>query len=103
MSNRRKTLREGLGESLGAVDEATDRVLGQGAPRQARKPSEPRSDDDDFKPTIHGKSRTDGGLLKRTVYFHEDEWRAVLERAHTDDLSAAQVVRRAVRESLGLG
>lgn len=43
---------------------------------------------------------TPGGLLRRTVYVTEDEWRSVLEAAIREDVTAAEIVRRALREFL---
>ena len=48
-------------------------------------------------------TRTGGGLLRRTVYFEPDEWAAVLAEAHRRDMSAAALVREAVRQALGMG
>jgi len=56
------------------------------------------------------KSRTSSGkLLRRTLYFTPDEWRAVLAAADSDTrrtgerVTAAEIVRRAVRAWLGVG
>ena len=44
---------------------------------------------------------TKGGQLRRTLYFSEADWSAVLAAADREGRSAAEVVRRAVRRYLG--
>lgn len=52
------------------------------------------------------KSRTPGGLLRRTTYFTPAEWGAVLERAEAETretgklVTAAEIIRRAVWDYL---
>lgn len=67
---------------------------------------------DDREPMIiaTAKSRTSSGrLLRRTLYFSDDEWRAVLAAADSDTratgerVTAAEIVRRAVRGWLDIG
>jgi len=51
------------------------------------------------------KSRTTitpGGLLRKTVYFGEDEWLAIKKKAYMEDRPYTDVVREAVRDFLGL-
>lgn len=45
---------------------------------------------------------TIGGLLRKTSYFEPVEWRAIRARADHDMTTAAEVIRRAVREYLDL-
>jgi hypothetical protein len=46
---------------------------------------------------------TAGGLIQRSIYFTEEEWRAVTESAFMQGRSASDVVREAVRAHLKLG
>lgn len=52
------------------------------------------------------KSRTPGGLLRRTTYFTPAEWGAVLQRAEAETretgklVTAAEIIRRAVWDYL---
>jgi hypothetical protein len=46
------------------------------------------------------KSKTPGGLIRRTVYVTPEEWGAVLEAAMRADVTAAEIVRRALRDYL---
>lgn len=56
----------------------------------------------DKKPTTGARGGlttvTTGGLLRKTCYFEAAEWRAIRDRAEQDMCTAAEVVRRAVRE-----
>jgi hypothetical protein len=42
------------------------------------------------------------GLLRRTVYFGEDEWQAIRKRSFEEDQTYTDVVRLAVRTYLGI-
>ncbi len=56
------------------------------------------------KPVIR-KSKTTitpGGLLRKTVYFGENEWRAIKKKAYMEDRPYTDIVREAVRDFLGL-
>ena len=41
-------------------------------------------------------------LLRKTIYFDEEEWQAIRARCYQDDLTYTDVVRAAVRSYLGL-
>ena len=41
-------------------------------------------------------------LLRKTIYFNEEEWQAIRARCYQDDLTYTDVVRAAVRSYLGL-
>jgi hypothetical protein len=43
-----------------------------------------------------------GGLLRKTIYFDEAEWQAIRARCYQDDLTYSEVVRAAVRAYLQL-
>jgi hypothetical protein len=45
---------------------------------------------------------TNAGLHRKTVYFDNDEWEAIRQRAFEDDRSYTAIVREAVRRLLGL-
>jgi len=45
---------------------------------------------------------TPGGLLRKTVYFGEDEWLAIKKKAYFEDRPYTDIVREAVRGFLGL-
>jgi hypothetical protein len=42
------------------------------------------------------------GLLRKTIYFDDEEWQAIRSRCYQDDLSYTEVVRAAVRAYLQL-
>ena len=45
---------------------------------------------------------TPGGLLRKTVYFTEAEWRAIKAKAYHEDRPYTDIVREAVRTLLTL-
>ena len=45
---------------------------------------------------------TPGGLLRKTVYFTEEEWHAIRACSYREDINYSDVVRRAVRNEMGL-
>ena len=45
---------------------------------------------------------TTAGLHRKTVYFDDDEWKAIRRRAFEDERSYTDIVRDAVRRLLGL-
>jgi len=45
---------------------------------------------------------TPGGLLRKTVYFTEEEWHAIRACSFREDINYSDVVRRAVRKEMGL-
>ena len=51
---------------------------------------------------VSDKSITTGGLLRKTIYFSEDEWRAIRQRSFETDERYTEIVRTAVRKYLGL-
>ena len=42
------------------------------------------------------------GLLRKTIYFSEEEWQAIHARCYQDDLTYTDIVRAAVRAYLEL-
>lgn len=90
--------RRPLGDNpLGPVDPDTpvrDMVRGapQGTPQAPKQGASPR----DGKTTV-----TAGGLLRKTVYFSEDEWAYVRRRAYEEDRPYSDIVRAAVRQTTG--
>jgi hypothetical protein len=45
---------------------------------------------------------TPGGLLRKTVYFTETEWRAIKAKAYQEDRPYTDIVREAIRTLLDL-
>jgi hypothetical protein len=45
---------------------------------------------------------TSGGLVREVSYLHEDEVRALAERARKERASKAEIIRRALRAYLGI-
>ena len=45
---------------------------------------------------------TPGGLLRKTVYFSENEWLAIKKKAYMEDRPYTDIVREAIRDFLGL-
>ena len=45
---------------------------------------------------------TPGGLLRKTVYFSESEWRAIKEKAYYEDRPYTDIVREAIRNMLNV-
>src|SRR3954471_17604084 len=45
---------------------------------------------------------TPGGLLRKTVYFTEEEWHAIRTCSYRENINYSDVVRRAVRKEMGL-
>ena len=54
-------------------------------------------------PKKRRKHVTRGGLIRETAYLYEDEERALEERAKRERTSKSEVIRRALREYLGIG
>lgn len=48
------------------------------------------------------KSVTPGGLLRRTVYFAESEWAALMTESFETGASASQILRQLVRQRFKL-
>ena len=48
------------------------------------------------------KPFTGRGLIREVSYLHEDEARALAERAKKDRCSKAEIIRRALRAYLGI-
>lgn len=80
-----------------AVSTTSAEILPDVAPVQGRTGRPPRGG------PIHASSSTTtpGGLLRRTVYFTPAEWSAIVEHAEAEGVTAAAVVRWAVRRMLG--
>lgn len=56
-------------------------------------------------PRAPGKRRkhvTRGGLTRETAYLYEDEEQALEERAERERSSKSEIIRRALREYLGI-
>lgn len=47
-------------------------------------------------------SVTPGGLLRKTVYFQPDEWKAIREECFRRDIKYTELVRTAVRAYLAM-
>lgn len=45
---------------------------------------------------------TPGGLLRKTVYFTETEWRAIKAKAYQEDRPYTDIVREAIHTLLGI-
>jgi hypothetical protein len=48
------------------------------------------------------QTQADQSLLRKTIYFNEEEWQAIRTRCYHDELTYTDVVRAAVRAYLGL-
>ena len=48
------------------------------------------------------QARVPPGLLRKTIYFDDEEWQAIRARCYRDDLTYTEVVRAAVRAYLQL-
>jgi len=61
-----------------------------------------KKQESDLKPMIRKKASTTtpGGLLRKTVYFTESEWRAIKTHAFQEDRAYTDIIREAVREVL---
>jgi hypothetical protein len=87
------------------ADTAED-ILGDGGRRAPAAKTKPEASTGSapLSPRIRkaGASATSpsGEYLRRTVYVTEAEWRAVLETAIREDVTAAEIVRRALRAYL---
>jgi hypothetical protein len=65
--------------------------------------SSPTSTPDHELPQRKAKTTvTPGGLLRKTVYFTEEEWQAVRTCSYREDINYSDVIRRAVRKEMGL-
>ena len=64
----------------------------------------PQPDEEEPAPAIRKTSSTTtpGGLLRKTVYFTEAEWRAIKAKAYHEDRPYTDIVREAVRTLLTL-
>lgn len=56
-----------------------------------------------IKPRASASTTTAGGLLHRSIYVTPAEWRAVQLAALAEGITAAEVVRRAIRAALDVG
>ena len=60
-----------------------------------------KADEKKKKPGASGESTkttvTPGGYLRKTAYFVDDEWNAIRWEAFEDEVTYADVIRRAVR------
>jgi hypothetical protein len=64
----------------------------------------PQLDEEELSPAIRKtpSTTTPGGLLRKTVYFTETEWRAIKAKAYHEDRPYTDIVREAVRNLLAL-
>jgi hypothetical protein len=64
----------------------------------------PQPDEEEPSPAIRKtpSTTTPGGLLRKTVYFTETEWRAIKAKAYHEDRPYTDIVREAVRILLAL-
>jgi hypothetical protein len=86
---------------IGSIDpDSAIREMVRGSQRDRPRPTEPP----DHEPTQRkGKTTvTPGGLLRKTVYFTEEEWHAIRACSYREDINYSDVVRRAVRKEMGL-
>jgi hypothetical protein len=86
---------------IGPIDpDSTIREMVRGNQKNRPSPTEP--------PTKGPGQRTEkttvtpGGLLRKTVYFTEEEWHAIRTCSYREDINYSDVVRRAVRKEMGL-
>lgn len=92
-----------LGENPLAESVLRDMIRGDKG-KKAPRPKDKSTAKGD-KPAIR-KARTTvttGGLLRKTVYFGEDEWLAIKKIAYLEDRPYTDIVREAVRDFLKLG
>jgi hypothetical protein len=61
-------------------------------------------DEEESPPAIRKtpSTTTPGGLLRKTVYFTETEWRAIKAKAYQEDRPYTDIIREAVRALLDL-
>src|SRR5919202_5780245 len=86
---------------IGPIDpDSAIRKMVRGDQRDRPTPSRPSEHG-----TTQQKSKTTvtpGGLLRKTVYFTEEEWHAIRACSYREDINYSDVVRRAVRNEMGL-
>ena len=83
---RLKTLKADLARAVGQAGPEAEAQIPPGGP--AIRKSE--------------KSVTPGGLLRRTVYFNEAEWAALMTESFQSGQSASEILRRLVRSRFNL-
>jgi hypothetical protein len=66
------------------------------------RPSPSRNADDGAPQRKAKTTVTPGGLLRKTVYFTEEEWHAIRACSYREDINYSDVIRRAVRKEMGL-
>lgn len=71
---------------------------GNARPRDSAEESSPQQNP----PKSDKTTVTPGGLLRKTVYFESAEWEAIRAQAYREKKNYSDVVRRAIREELGL-
>lgn len=86
------------------VGAGLDSILSKAtAPKTAAGAARPAGDagaDPPVKARQSESTTTAGGLLHRSIYVTADEWRAVKLAALADGVTAAEIVRRALRAAL---
>lgn len=65
-----------------------------------RQTSQVRKTRPTVEPTSRAPEAPDRELLRMTVYFHQEEWNALRDRADEQNTTMANLVRKAVRENL---
>ena len=69
---------------------------------QRDRPSPTESSTQELRQRPEKTTVTPGGLLRKTVYFTEEEWHAIRACSYREDINYSDVVRRAVRKDMGL-
>lgn len=69
---------------------------------QRDRPSPTESSTQELRQRTEKTTVTPGGLLRKTVYFTEEEWHAIRACSYREDINYSDVVRRAVRKDMGL-
>ena len=69
---------------------------------QRDRPSPTESPNQGFTQRKAKTTVTPGGLLRKTVYFTEEEWHAIRACSYRENINYSDVVRRAVRKEMGL-
>ncbi len=86
---------------IGPIDpDSAIREMVRGNQRDRHSPTEPP--DHELAQRKAKTTVTPGGLLRKTVYFTEEEWHAIRACSYREDINYSDVVRRAVRKEMGL-
>ena len=86
---------------IGPIDsDSTIREMVRG--NQRNRPSPIESPAHELRQRKAKTTVTPGGLLRKTVYFTQEEWQAIRACSYREDINYSDVVRRAVRREMGL-